>query len=85
MVCYYTNWSRYAAGEGKYTVDNIPYDQCTHMMYAFVGMNSEFNVVSLDRWVSWILKNFFVNEGFVPLFLIVKMYFELTKFNKLSG
>ena len=45
-VCYYTNWSQYRPGKGKYTVDDIDPRLCTHVIYAFAKViNSEIQMV----------------------------------------
>ena len=45
-VCYYTNWSQYRPGLGKYTPENIDAKLCTHIIYAFAKVeNSELKTV----------------------------------------
>uniref|UniRef100_A0A8D0GTA2 GH18 domain-containing protein n=1 Tax=Sphenodon punctatus TaxID=8508 RepID=A0A8D0GTA2_SPHPU len=40
LVCYFTNWSQYRPGPAKYTPENIDPNLCTHLIYAFAGINN---------------------------------------------
>ncbi|CAG4980791.1 unnamed protein product [Colias eurytheme] len=51
IVCYYGTWATYRNGNGKFDVGNINPDLCTHLVYTFVGINSQGNVVSLDPYL----------------------------------
>ena len=48
VVCYYTNWSQYRPGTGKFKPHNIPLDLCTHIIYAFSNM--EGNSLTAFEW-----------------------------------
>ncbi|XP_065559304.1 uncharacterized protein LOC136026547 isoform X1 [Artemia franciscana] len=50
IVCYFTNWSAYRPGIAKFTASNINPYLCTHLVYAFVGMDSEFRLRPFDKW-----------------------------------
>ncbi|VVC32262.1 Hypothetical protein CINCED_3A021700 [Cinara cedri] len=40
VVCYFSNWAIYRPGIGKFTSCDILVKDCTHMIYAFVGLNT---------------------------------------------
>ncbi|XP_032376130.1 acidic mammalian chitinase [Etheostoma spectabile] len=39
LVCYFTNWSQYRQGAGKYLPANVDPKLCTHLIYAFSIIN----------------------------------------------
>ncbi|CAH2098230.1 unnamed protein product [Euphydryas editha] len=51
VVCYYGTWAAYRYGLGKFNVSNINTDLCTHVIYTFVGINSQGTVISLDPYL----------------------------------
>ncbi|RVE70894.1 hypothetical protein OJAV_G00068520 [Oryzias javanicus] len=48
LVCYFTNWSQYRPGNGKFLPSNIDPDLCTHLIYAFAGINDQNELVTID-------------------------------------
>ncbi|XP_047036858.1 probable chitinase 2 [Helicoverpa zea] len=51
VVCYYSTWATYRTGLRKYDVTDINPNLCTHLVYAFVGIDSEGNIISLDPYL----------------------------------
>ena len=47
-VCYYTNWSQYRNGKGKFLPSNIDPQLCTHIIYAFASMSG--NQLATSEW-----------------------------------
>ena len=38
-VCYYTNWSQYRPGDGKFLPEDVDPSLCSHVIYAFASMS----------------------------------------------
>ncbi|XP_035893380.1 probable chitinase 10 [Anopheles stephensi] len=51
VVCYFGSWATYRIGNGKYDVENINPNLCTHIIYTFVGLDTKGNVKILDSWL----------------------------------
>uniref|UniRef100_UPI002020B152 acidic mammalian chitinase-like n=1 Tax=Myodes glareolus TaxID=447135 RepID=UPI002020B152 len=48
LVCYFSNWAQYRPGLGRFTPDNIDPCLCTHLIYAFAGMQN--NEITTIEW-----------------------------------
>ncbi|XP_058488480.1 acidic mammalian chitinase-like [Solea solea] len=48
MACYFTNWSQYRPGTGKYTPQNVDPFLCTHLIYAFSIINNNNELVTYE-------------------------------------
>ncbi|XP_023654002.1 acidic mammalian chitinase-like [Paramormyrops kingsleyae] len=48
MVCYFTNWSQYRPGTGKYLPANVDPFLCTHLIYAFSMINHANELVTYE-------------------------------------
>ncbi|XP_059184822.1 chitinase-3-like protein 1 [Centropristis striata] len=49
LVCYFTNWSRYRTGVGKFLPEHIDPFLCTHLVYAFAIINHA-NEITEYEW-----------------------------------
>ncbi|XP_046880532.1 chitotriosidase-1-like [Hypomesus transpacificus] len=49
LVCYFTNWSQYRSGEGKYLPENMDLHLCTHLVFAFAVINYA-NKLEISEW-----------------------------------
>lgn len=50
-VCYFTNWSWYRNGDGKFTPANINPKLCTHIVYAFAVLDDSSLTMKIhDQW-----------------------------------
>lgn len=51
VICYFTSWSLYRNGSGRFTPENIDAKLCTHIIYAFASLNSStLKIVMADPW-----------------------------------
>ncbi|CAK9817594.1 Probable chitinase 2 [Anthophora quadrimaculata] len=49
VSCYVASWAVYRPKDGTFSVDNIPLELCTHLIYTFAGLNSTTSTIrSLD-------------------------------------
>ncbi|XP_062545135.1 acidic mammalian chitinase-like [Armigeres subalbatus] len=65
VVCYFGSWATYRVSNGKFDVEDIDPTLCTHINYAFVGLDSTTSVIKiLDSWNDVSLKGF---ERFIAL------------------
>uniref|UniRef100_A0A8C2GJA0 chitinase n=1 Tax=Cyprinus carpio TaxID=7962 RepID=A0A8C2GJA0_CYPCA len=48
MGCYFTNWSQYRPGAGKYMPSNVDPFLCTHLLYAFAMVNYANELVTYE-------------------------------------
>lgn len=53
LVCYYTNWSWYRPGLGKYTPEDIDPTLCTHIVYGFAVLGNDGLMAAHDSWADY--------------------------------
>ncbi|CAG9792357.1 unnamed protein product [Diatraea saccharalis] len=51
VACYYGTWAAYRPGLGNFAVDNVDPFLCTHLFYAFAGIDTEGTIISLDPYL----------------------------------
>ncbi|XP_046683989.1 probable chitinase 2 isoform X2 [Homalodisca vitripennis] len=51
VACYVSTWARYRTDRGQFTIDDIDPSLCTHLIYAFAGLdNTTSSIKSLDPY-----------------------------------
>ncbi|KAJ3653205.1 hypothetical protein Zmor_012469 [Zophobas morio] len=50
VVCYFTSWTIYREGDGTFAAKDVDPTLCTHILYAFVGLNEDGTINILDDW-----------------------------------
>jgi chitinase len=67
IVCYYSNWAVYRPGLAKFTPQNINPYLCSHLIYAFAGLSSKFELKAFDPYND-------INQGNYKKFVGLKAY-----------
>ncbi|NP_001036034.1 chitinase 13 precursor [Tribolium castaneum] len=49
VICYYASWGAQRPGNGQFVPEDINPDLCTHINYAFVGLDKDCNIQVLDE------------------------------------
>ena len=50
VVCYYGTWAVYRPGDGKFDVEDIPINLCTHIIYGFTDLGTDNTIALYDPW-----------------------------------
>lgn len=58
IICYYASWAVTRSGNGKFVPEDINPNYCTHINYAFLGLNSDGTIQILDEEND-------INQGFI--------------------
>uniref|UniRef100_UPI00398F4339 acidic mammalian chitinase-like n=1 Tax=Pristiophorus japonicus TaxID=55135 RepID=UPI00398F4339 len=48
LACYFANWAQYRPGAASYMPDDIDPCMCTHLIYAFAGMNNNNEIITIE-------------------------------------
>uniref|UniRef100_A0A8C6UXK7 chitinase n=1 Tax=Neogobius melanostomus TaxID=47308 RepID=A0A8C6UXK7_9GOBI len=85
MVCYFTNWSQYRPGTGKYMPQNVDPFLCTHLIYAFSIINPRNELVTYEWNDETLYKTFnglkSTNPGLKTLLAVGGWNFGSTQFS----
>lgn len=58
LICYFTNWSQYRPGVGKYMPENVDPHLCTHLIYAFSAINPANELITTESNDETLYKSF---------------------------
>uniref|UniRef100_A0A668TP85 chitinase n=1 Tax=Oreochromis aureus TaxID=47969 RepID=A0A668TP85_OREAU len=89
LACYFTNWSQYRPGAGRYIPENVDPNLCTHLIYAF-SVISPSNEITMYEWNDDVLYRSFNalknrNPQLKTLLAVVYMTTSCIRFLRLHG
>jgi len=88
VVCYYEYWGYWRQGNGKMTVDDIDPSLCTHIVYAYLGINNvSYKVDILDKYLMvdlHDLSNFSKKKGSAKAMIAIGGSAQSTRFGQLA-
>ncbi|XP_063919541.1 acidic mammalian chitinase-like [Zophobas morio] len=50
IICFFASWAGYRNGDGSFKPNNIDPNLCTHVFYAFLGVDTDGSLKILDSW-----------------------------------
>jgi chitinase len=50
LVCYLGSWAYYRLGDGKFVIEDIDPNLCTHIVYAFAKLENN-QITPFDPWL----------------------------------
>lgn len=75
VICYYASWAAYRPGNGRFLPEDINPNLCTHINYAFLGLNNDGTLQILDEENE-------INQGRKPIAIIVLYQFISRRIEK---
>ncbi|XP_051805851.1 acidic mammalian chitinase-like isoform X2 [Acanthochromis polyacanthus] len=89
LACYFTNWSQYRPGAGKFLPANVDPNLCTHLIYAFSAVSPS-NELSTYEWNDEVLYKAFnelkhANPGLKTLLAVGGWHFGTTQFTIMAS
>ena len=71
VTCYFSSWSVYRPNGGSFLIENIDPTLCTHIVYAFAGLNTtDFTIRSLGKNFESMPVNLINFHKMVPFFFV---------------
>ncbi|KAF7990200.1 hypothetical protein HCN44_000005 [Aphidius gifuensis] len=88
VVCYVADWTAWRSGPGKFDIDNVDTNLCTHVIYAFVDLTGDSGITAPARGADGLdkLRNLKNSNPNVNIMVAVGGWSEAsTKFSPLAS
>lgn len=70
VVCYVSTWAVYRPDSGKFSIENIDPNLCTHLVYAFAGLDKDTFTIKSTGTIQILFNCCFFKYVFVYLLLL---------------